>query len=442
MKTRPRTHTGFTLTEMLVVMVIVAMLIGILVPVLARAKEQALRTQCMNNLRQVGMAYNMFCDDVRNGGYAPAVSAASIVKSTNAGFANWTCDVDADTSPEDGAYPNRNPEEFQVIANGDPALPGEMLIQAGREGELSTAPGASDAAVDYSLWASNVFYQKTATGGTYSGLGHLLEYMEGDEALRVLFCPSAGMFCVGGSAEERSDVEDDEYYSAIQVGEQRTLYRGGETAVCSYLYRGRDEVYQPRRLLVSAGTYGVRELPVQQRNTDFGQRNGAGARCIMEPISGGNGTCDTTANGSDTQEVAVGSSVSPGQILVTPGGDGVLDTATPGGDDVRRERGERPRMIAMDYNYRQLLSNGVIVIRSNHDNDYVNVLFSDGHVEGFENSRRPDDPTTTDDNDVRRGYRWRIFTLQNWHQETTEEWGIYHNLQLDYVIRNADIAGQ
>jgi len=60
---------GFTLIELLVVMVIIALLIGLLLPALARAKEEARKTQCRSNMRQIGLAMVMYGND--NGGYSP-----------------------------------------------------------------------------------------------------------------------------------------------------------------------------------------------------------------------------------------------------------------------------------------------------------------------------------------------------------------------------------
>jgi len=58
---------GFTLIELLVVMVIIALLVGLLLPALARAKEEARKTQCRSNLRQIGLALEMYAND--NSGY-------------------------------------------------------------------------------------------------------------------------------------------------------------------------------------------------------------------------------------------------------------------------------------------------------------------------------------------------------------------------------------
>ena len=56
-------RAGFTLIELLVVMVIIALLVGLLLPALGRAREEARKTQCRSNLRQIGLAMNVYCND-------------------------------------------------------------------------------------------------------------------------------------------------------------------------------------------------------------------------------------------------------------------------------------------------------------------------------------------------------------------------------------------
>jgi prepilin-type N-terminal cleavage/methylation domain-containing protein len=112
-------RSGFTLVELLVVIAIIAILAALLLPVLAAAKEKGRRAQCINNLKQLGVAALTYVGD-NNDKFMPAatnaswgiqdpveMSAAVVVSSADLGLNNISIVDGVSAAPTIWTCPNR-----------------------------------------------------------------------------------------------------------------------------------------------------------------------------------------------------------------------------------------------------------------------------------------------------------------------------------------------
>jgi len=94
---------GFTLIELLVVISIIAILAAILFPVFGKARENARKTTCMNNLKQIGTALWMYAQDEGDGSAFPPVNVPAAAGSV-AGVNRYWADLLAPYVGTKGKY--------------------------------------------------------------------------------------------------------------------------------------------------------------------------------------------------------------------------------------------------------------------------------------------------------------------------------------------------